>query len=263
MIEQTRTRPLAAARPPRRTTLWDVGLEFLSHADNWVFVAPALAIAAGLLGTGPGGADLLWLACGVLIFIPQEYFTHVHLLHAPLPKRRRVYLWFYRLHYGHHDTPRRHDLMYMPLWLTLPMLAANVALLWWLTPAPRAFWAAFGGALVGYIVFEWSHLLCHVPCVPRSRLWRHVRTQHLLHHFSDEQRGYAVAPWSLVMDRLMGTRTAEGQAPRSPNCRFLGLDAHHPWLAEARAQFAAASNGDATGSRLWQRGGPRALGESQ
>jgi len=70
-----------------------------------------------------------------------------------------------------------------------------------------------------------------------------------------------VAPWSLVMDRLMNSRATEGSTPRSPNCRFLGLDAHHPWLAEARAQFAANSNGDATGSRLWQRGGPRALGD--
>jgi len=216
-------------------------------------VAPLLAIAASLLASGPGWADLGWLVFGVLFFIPQEYLTHVHLLHARMPWHRRAYLWMYRLHYGHHDAPRRHDLMYMPLWLTLPMLAANVGVLWLLTPTARTFWAAFGGALLGYIVFEWTHLLCHVPYVPKSRLWRHVRTQHLLHHYADEQRGYAVAPWSLVMDRLAGTQVVPGQRARSATCRTLGLADDHPWLLEARRLHASGGNGNAEASRLWQR----------
>jgi hypothetical protein len=247
--------PAAAppAAPPQRVGLADVARAFLAHRDNGCFVLPAAAIAAGLLATGPRWADLAWLALGLLLFIPQEYFTHVHLLHARVPQSRRVYLWFYRLHYGHHDHPRRHDLMYMPLWLTLPMLAGNVAVFWLLTPEPRAFYAAFGGALLGYIVFEWTHLLCHVPFVPKSRLWRHIRSQHLLHHFADEHRGFAVAPWSLWMDRLMGTTSQRGPGVRSTTCRHLGLPADHPWLAEARARHAAASNGSASASRLWLR----------
>jgi hypothetical protein len=236
---------------PRRSRLLDVHREFLSHVDNWVFIVPALAIAIGLLANQPAWSDLLWLACGVLLFIPQEYFTHVYVLHAPLPSRLRAYLWMYRLHYGHHDHPRRHDLMYMPLWLTLPMLAANVGLFWLITPDQRAFFAAFGGALVGYIVFEWSHLLCHVPYVPTSRVWKHVRTQHLLHHFADEQRGFSVAPWSLGMDALMASRNDPKR--RSANCRHLGLPADHPWLDIARQRFAANTNGDEAASRLWQR----------
>lgn len=243
---------------PRKATLADVHLEFVSHADNWPFIGLAIGIAVGLLASAPTWLDMLWLALGVAAFIPQEYFTHVHLLHAPLPNSRLAYTWLYRLHYGHHDRPRRHDLMYMPLWLTLPMMLGNVVLLWLLTPGVRSFWAAFGGALVGYLVFEWSHLLCHVPYVPTSRLWRHVRTQHLLHHFADETRGFSVAPWTLLMDRVMQSG-ARREAPRSTSCRHLGLDADHPWLAHARARFAAASSGDATGSRLWLRGaGPKA-----
>lgn len=249
-----------AAVPPRerpRVTLADVHLEFLSHRDNWPFIALAAGIAIGLLGTGPGLADVGWLALGLAVFVPQEYFTHVHLLHAKLPRSQRLYTWMYRLHYGHHDQPRRHDLMYMPLWLTLPMMGGNVLLLWALTPDARAFWAAFGGALVGYLVFEWSHLLCHVPFVPGSRLWRHVRTQHLLHHFQNERAGFSVAPWSLGMDRLMRTQAARCAEMRSPNCRFLGLDAGHPWITAARARFAHRSNGDASASRLWQRAGAK------
>jgi len=240
-----------APEQPRRASLLQVQIEFLSHADNWVFIAPAVAIVVGLLASQPGWSDLLWLGLGVLLFIPQEYFTHVHVLHAPLPAKLRPYLWMYRLHYGHHDHPRRNDLMYMPLWLTLPMLAANVALFWLITPDQRAFFAAFGGALLGYIVFEWSHLMCHVPYVPTGRLCKHVRSQHLLHHFADEQRAYSVAPWSLGMDRMMGTRNDPKR--RSATCRHLGLPADHPWLDIARQRFAGNSNGDAGASRLWQR----------
>jgi hypothetical protein len=232
-----------------------VHAEFASHTDNWVFIAPVLAIAVGLLLTGPAWSDILWLAAGVLVFIPQEYFTHVHVLHARLPGSQRAYRWMYRLHYGHHDLPRRHDLMYMPLWLTLPMLAANVALLWMLTPHARAFWASFGGALIGYIVFEWSHLLCHVPFVPRNRIWRHVRTQHLLHHHASEKHGYAVAPWTLWMDHMLGTAAPREVTARSSSSRTLGLPAMHPWLAEERAFHARSSNGSRSASRLWLQAG--------
>jgi hypothetical protein len=77
----------------------------------------------------------------------------------------------------------------------------------------------------------------------------------MLHHFADERRGYAVAPWSLFMDRLLGTQAEPG--PRSPSCRFLGLDANHPWLAHARQCFANRSSGDHTCSRLWLRAGSK------
>jgi hypothetical protein len=249
-MPQVDTIARAPSRTGRRVSLADVGLEFVSHPGNWVFLGLVLGIAAGLLASGPEPRDLLWLGVGWLVFIPQEYFTHVHLLHAPIPRTLRLYTRMYRLHYGHHDHPRRHDLMYMPLWLTVPMMLGNVVLLWALAPAQRAFWVAFGGALVSYLVFEWTHLLCHVPYVPRSRLWRNVRTQHLLHHFSNEKRGFAVAPWSLFMDRLMRTH-AYGDAARSPSCRHLGLHAGHSWVAHARNQFAGRSSGDPTCSRLW------------
>lgn len=241
-------------RDPSRIGLVDVHREFVSHADNAPFLLLLAGIVVGLLATGPRAADLAWLAFGLLLFIPQEYATHVLLLHRKPARSERAYRWQYRLHHGHHDHPKRHDLMYMPLWLTLPMMAANVALFVLLTPEPRAFWAAFGGATFGYLAFEWSHLLCHVPYVPRSRLWRHVRTQHLLHHHADETRGFAVAPWSLFMDTLMRTRAERGACVRSPHCRHLGLPADHPWIAAARQHFADRSSGDLTASRLWLRG---------
>jgi 4-hydroxysphinganine ceramide fatty acyl 2-hydroxylase len=253
MAEIDTTAALVAPRTRHRVSLLDVHIEFASHTDNALFMALFAAIAGGLAATGAQWRDALWLGVGLLVFIPQEYFTHVLVLHRKLPQTQRVYEWFYRLHYGHHDHPRRHDLMYMPAWLTLPMMAANAALLWAATPDFRAFAAAYAGAVLGYVVFEFSHLLCHVPYAPKSALWKHVRSLHLLHHFSDERRAYAVAPWSLFIDRLMGTAMQRNGEERSPTCRHLGLPADHPWLAAARQRFAHRSNGNATGSKLWLR----------
>lgn len=245
----------ARAAPARvRITLFAVAREFAGHRDHWLFMALFLASAGWLLATGPAALDLAWLVLGWIVFMPQEYFTHVYVLHCPLPRSGRVYLWLYRLHYGHHDFPKRDDLMYMPLWLTIPMMVGNLLLLWLITPDARAMASAFCGTVSAYLVFEWAHLLCHVPYVPKSKMWRHARSQHLLHHFYDEKQWYAVTPGQDIFDRVMGSKPAREKLARSTTCRLLGLDPAHPWLAEARARFATRSSGDASASRLWTEG---------
>jgi len=234
-----------------RIGLDSVAVEFLRHADNWLFVAPCAAIAFWLVWSGLVPADAAWFVGGWLIFIPQEYFTHVYVLHAKPPKNEMLYMFWYRLHYGHHDFPKRHDLMYMPLWLSLPMTFANMAFLWAVTPDPRSFLASFCGALFGYIMFEWSHLLCHVPYTPKSGVGRHMRTQHLRHHFFNEKFWYAVTPSTMFMDRLLRSAGKPGELERSEDCRYLGLPSGHEWIGKARTRFAARSSGDLSRSRLW------------
>ncbi len=236
MLEQTPS--------PKQAKLSDVGLEFLRHRDHWLFVALSFGLLVGLVVTGPNYWDLVWWLAGWLFFLPQEYLTHVYVLHCPLPKSERLYSWLYRLHYGHHDAPKRHDLMYMPLWLTLPMMVLNLVLIWLLTPHLRAFAAAYGGALVGYLIFEWSHLLSHVPYTPKTELWRQAKRAHMLHHHFNEARWFMVTPmWDMNRSRL--------KTPRSNSCKCLGLDENHPWIASARTRFLAKSSGNATCSRLW------------
>jgi hypothetical protein len=240
-------------RTDRKVELADVLVEFLRHWDNWVFIGPCVTIAVGLVAFGPRLADLGWFSLGWLLFIPQEYFTHVHILHMRIPRTERGYSWLYRLHYGHHDFPNRHDLMYMPLWLSLPMTLANMALLRLLTPDWLAFLASFCGALTAYIAFEYSHLLCHVPYIPESALWRHVRRRHLLHHFRNEDHWYSVAPLSICMDKLMRSDGKRAHTRRTDTWRYVGLPANHAWIVRARERFAGHSSGDLARSRLWLR----------
>lgn len=241
---------------PRAESSTDTGLvqvfvEYLRHPDNCFFVGLLAATVAWLLTDGAQLSDLCWFALGWLFFLPQEYFTHTLLLHRRLPKSGHAYRWFYRLHYGHHDFPRRHDLMYMPAWLTVPMTACNVLLLGLITPTPHAHAAMFIGVLWGYLLYEWCHLLFHTPYQPRSALWRKLRQNHLMHHHYDEHRWFAVAPLSVAMDWVMNTGKGSSKVPRSRTCRYLGLSPDHEWLADAREKFAHRSSGSLEASRLW------------
>lgn len=264
-------RPARAARRKAFATQAHTGLtavarEFLSHLDNALYVALLLLTLALITQEGWRYQDVLWFALGWLFFLPQEWLTHVYLLHWICPARETVYRWMYRLHYGHHDLPNRHDLMFMPLWLTLPMTLANYLVFALLLPDQRATQAAFGGALLGYLVFEWTHLLCHAP-VPLGGLWSRIRSRHLAHHFIDERRCHAVSPLAQPIDRMTGHRTRGEGDPghtrrneRSPLCRVIvpGLD--RAWTARARQRFAHRSNGDLHRSRLWLPAGERRHG---
>lgn len=232
--------------------------EFFSHIDN-ALLGALLLLAVGVSAfEGLQLVDALWFALGWLVFLPQEWLTHVHILHWRCPLREAVYRHMYRLHYGHHDLPNRHDLMYMPLWLTLPMTLANGLVFFAVLPNAQSARLAFAGALLGYLVFEISHLLCHVP-MPVSGIWARVRSRHLAHHFVDEQRCFAVSPPAQWIDRLTGHRAVgEGDAltpargtSRSALCRTLlpGLD--DAWRLRARAHFAHRSSGDVHRSRAW------------
>ena len=234
-----------------------VAREFLTHLDNALYVALLLFTLGLVTLEGWRYQDLLWFVLGGLFFLPQEWLTHVHVLHWICPARESVYLWMYRLHYGHHDLPNRHDLMFMPLWLTAPMTLANYGFFALVLPDQRAAHAAFCGALLGYLVFEWTHLLCHAP-VQLGGLCLRIRGRHLAHHFVDEQRCYAVSPLAQPIDLLTGHRAHgegdPGSAPRntrSPLCRVIvpGLDPS--WTARARQRFVHRSNGDLHRSRLW------------
>jgi len=233
----------AAPRERGRLRAWRIGVEFLSHFDNLLYAIPFAGLVAYGLASGPGIADPVWFVAGWLAFLPQEWLTHVYILHWKGIRDERTYTWMYRLHYGHHDYPKRHDLMYMPLWLTVPMTSLNLGLFWLACPDARSMWAAFAGALGGYLLFEWSHLLCHVPYVPKARIWRDIRDRHLAHHFVTEHRWFSVSPPAQWIDTLARRDGPRSEAARSPTCRFLleGLDP--AWVERARAKFADRSSG--------------------
>jgi hypothetical protein len=240
-----------------RVSLADVAREYFAYFDNALYVALLLAVLALVAADGLHLQDIGWFLLGWLFFLPQEWLTHVYVLHWICPLHETVYRRMYRLHYGHHDVPNRHDLMFMPLWLTLPMTLANYGLFALVLPDLHSAHSAFAGALFGYLLFEWMHLLCHVP-VPLRGMWLRIKSRHLAHHFIDEKRCYSVSPPAQPIDRMTGHRRhGEGDqrdtpaTQRSSMCRTLISGVDPMWTARAREHFAHRSNGDVHRSRLW------------
>jgi hypothetical protein len=166
----------------------------------------------------------------------------------------------YRMHYGHHDHPKRFDLMFIPVWLTLPLAVANWVAFTFLTRDPSARLMLLAGLFAGYLFFEWSHLFCHLPYQPRTRLGKRIRNRHAWHHHRNEGRWFSVSGPALPLDRLAGTSGSTDSVPVSPSARFLGMDEADPRIAACRARFAGRSSGTLEASRLWIRAiGERAL----
>lgn len=224
---------------------------FIGHMDNWPFLIAPIAMISYLFIVDAGLQYLFWLLLGWLVFLPQEYLTHVFVLHLPAARLRRLYRLQYRLHHGHHDFPKRLDLMYMPLWLTLPMTLMNAGIMALFTTTTEQWLAAMSGALCGYVVFEWFHMLSHVPYRPKSQWLRKIRQKHLWHHHKDHHRWFSVSWPAMPMDWIAGTGGNGRSLPASQQSRLLGLEEQDQRIRDARRYFESQSSGDLSCSNIW------------
>src|SRR5580658_4776990 len=95
---------------------------FLRHGSNaWLALGLAVltvAFAARLLPF-----SLFWLVIGALTFYVSEYGFHRFGFHAEPSRFAFVRTLQHRLHYDHHATPERLDLLFLPVWFLVPNLA--------------------------------------------------------------------------------------------------------------------------------------------
>ena len=161
-----------------------------------------------LLGSGiPRRADLFG----------SEYTTHRFLFHAQPSKIGWVLKLQHRLHYDHHIDPPKLDLLFLPLWFTIPVtvifygvylaIARNAALALSLT----------FGSLVALAYYEWVHYVAHIPFTPVTPFGRWIKKYHLWHHFKNEHLWFGVTNPSV--DVLMRTYRNVQDVERSTTVR--------------------------------------------
>lgn len=207
------------------------------------------ALAAGLValaGWGPGWAWAL-VPLGILAQMGNEYALHRFVFHLPPPRAQWAFDLLYRAHYGHHDFPTNRRLFFVPVWVALPVLGLNFALVWGVCAAlglGAAPWIAVAvvpvGGIVTFLGYEWFHMTAHLP-VPKTAVERHVTTLHNQHHFRDVSKWFHVSPGGEVIDRAMGTaidREALTSRQRVEFIRTLGMRPDDARLVAARARFA-------------------------
>ena len=63
----------------------------------------------------------------------------------------------------------------------------------------------FAGFLIGYLMYDYTHYYLH-HVVPKSKLGKRLREQHMRHHFQDRY-GFVSSPlWDAVFRTLPRTR---------------------------------------------------------
>ena len=201
---------------------------------------------ASLVVAGPGWVWLL-VPLGVLAQLLNEYNLHRHVFHLRPPQRQWAFDLLYRAHYGHHDFPTNHGLFFVPVWVALPMLVGNFALLWGvmvLLGVGQALWIAVAvvpvGGVLTFLGYEWFHMTAHLT-LPKTAVERHVTQLHNQHHFRDFSKWFHVSPGGQIIDKVMGTdidREALKSRQRIEFIRTLGMAPNDPRLVAARLRFA-------------------------
>ncbi|OZB38800.1 MAG: hypothetical protein B7X48_11765 [Acidiphilium sp. 34-60-192] len=197
-------------------------IEFLRHGSN---AALGLGIVLWLIVAAIGAVTInpLLVVAGALMFFFSEYGFHRFAFHArPVRRVPFVLKLQRRLHFDHHETPERLDLLFLPWWFLAPMLAITagaIALIW---PNISAISALIAGSALAILYYEWVHFLAHIPYRPRTGYGRWIKKYHLRHHFKNEQVWFGVTNPSF--DRLLGTCPNPETVPRSAQVRHLHPD---------------------------------------
>jgi len=191
---------------------------FLRHGSNTALVALGVAIGAAFALARVLPSPLA-VALGALVFFGSEYTTHRFVLHAPPQKHPFVLSLQHRLHYDHHVDPAALDLLFLPLWFAVPVIALTAAIYALATRDAALTGALLLGSLAGLLYYEWVHYVAHIPFVPRTPFGRWIKKYHLWHHFKNERLWFGVTNPS--MDLLGGTYRGVAAAERSPTTRTL------------------------------------------
>jgi dihydroceramide fatty acyl 2-hydroxylase len=198
---QERTKRLAESPP-----LFENG--FLDYFSRVHPVIPAIIFVPVIVGMEIIGATKGWTAWqliaislgGLAFWTLTEYWLHRLIFHWEPDNAvgRRMH---FIIHGIHHDHPNDRMRLVMPPSASIP-LAVLFFLGFYLVLGDAAF-PAFGGFMLGYLGYDYTHYYVH-HFVPKSSLGKKLREQHMRHHFQDHRFGYGVSSplWDVAFRTL-------------------------------------------------------------
>ncbi len=165
----------------------------------FVPVITALIVAGANRDLATAETGLLVLA-GLAIWTFSEYWLHRKIFHwePDHPIGSRLH---FIIHGVHHDHPNDRMRLVMPPGASIPLALLFFGIFWLIFGSPTAY-PLFAGFLVGYLAYDYTHYYLH-HAVPRTRLGKHLRAQHMRHHFQDHRYGYGVS--TPIWDAVFGT----------------------------------------------------------
>lgn len=153
------------------------------------------AFAAGNAGIFSFAAFYL---LGVLVWSAAEYSLHRFVFHF-VPRSA----WGRRLHFilhgVHHDYPNDKGRLVMPPSVSIP-LAFLFYCLFSLFLTKTHLYSFFPGFVTGYLFYDMTHYAVHHYNF-KSEFWKKLKKHHMLHHYSDSDKGYGVT--SPLWDKIL------------------------------------------------------------
>lgn len=186
-------------------------LEKLSRVHPAVPALLFIPLAGASLGVAvtvdqTRGMDLaVQLAGGYLLWTLLEYWLHRLIFHLPVrgPRSERAYFF---IHGVHHDWPWDESRLVMPPAVSM-LLAVLTYGVFRLVFGPDMH-GIFAGIVLGYAIYDTVHWYTHAGA-PRSRLFKYLRREHMLHHFKESGTRFGVTcPYWDVVFRTAGRRSS-------------------------------------------------------
>jgi dihydroceramide fatty acyl 2-hydroxylase len=201
-----RTARLSASPPLFRSRF----LDFFSRihpAVPAVIYGPVI-VALIVFGAREGLAALelvLLVLAGLVLWTLSEYWLHRKIFHWD-PDHPIGHRLHFIIHGVHHDHPNDRMRLVMPPGASIPLAALFFGAFWLVFGLPTAL-PLFAGFLIGYLVYDYTHYYLH-HFVPKSKLGKRLREQHMRHHFQDHRYGFGVSSplWDVVFRTLPRTR---------------------------------------------------------
>jgi len=166
----------------------------------WIPVIGYLAYKAYAVGGMPGLSVLLYAVLGLAVWTLTEYVMHRWLFHYHPTTEwgKRISFIF---HGVHHDYPKDRLRLVMPLSASIPMaLILYFFFSIFFSEFPLA--AFYAGFLVGYLIYDECHYAMHHANF-KSGLFKRIKDHHMLHHYSDPEKGFGVS--SSIWDVIFGS----------------------------------------------------------
>ncbi len=201
-----RTARLSASPPLFESRFLDFFSRIHPVVPALIYVPVIVALFVIGANQGQGALELIGLfAAGVFIWTLSEYWLHRLIFHWEPDNAfgRRMH---FIIHGVHHDHPNDKLRLVMPPGASIPLALLFAGLFWLIFGTPTAY-PLFAGFLTGYLGYDYMHYYLH-HFVPKSRLGKHLREQHMRHHFQDHRYGFGVSTplWDAVFRTLPRTR---------------------------------------------------------
>ena len=206
MDARSRTENLSASPPLFESEFLNFFSRVHPAIPALVFVPVAVAMAWLGADGGIAAAKLaLLLLGGIGIWTLTEYWLHRLIFHWEPDNAfgRRMH---FIIHGIHHDHPNDRLRLVMPPAVSIPLAALFYLAFVLVFGTPTAY-PLFGGFIVGYLFYDYTHYYLH-HFTPGTATGKRLREQHMRHHFQDHRFGYGVSSplWDVVFRTLPRVR---------------------------------------------------------